>query len=151
MKILPPTDLDCSVPNSPAAGRQSVWIGSGLSLLWLIINFVSSWVTDLTKDLSKIVHLPARAFVCLLPAASSKNQLSPYLTGILSASHWNITLYIGGRMSSQSCNDDAGLCPVHPLISLAKTHYANGFAQTFAQMPAKSGQTNFQFITAYEK
>jgi hypothetical protein len=98
-----------------------------------------------------MVHLPSRAFVYLLPAASSKTQLSPYLTGALSASRWNITLYIGERMSSQSSNDDAGLCPVHPLISLAKTHYANGFAQTFAQMPAKSGQTNFQFITAYEK
>jgi uncharacterized membrane protein YhaH (DUF805 family) len=58
-----------------------------------------------------MVHLPSPAFVYLHPAASSKTQRSPYLTGILSASRWNITLYIGGKMSSQSCNDDTG----HPL------------------------------------
>jgi hypothetical protein len=65
-----------------------------------------------------MVHLPARAFVCLHPAASSKTQLSPYLTGILSTSRWNITLYIGGRMSSQSCNDDTGRPLRLNLISL---------------------------------
>jgi len=86
--------------------------------------------------LSKMVNLPARAFVCPHPAAPSKTYLSPYLTGLLSTSCWNITLYIGERMSSQSCNDDAGLCPVHPLILLVNTHFATEFAQTFAQLPA---------------
>jgi hypothetical protein len=145
MKILPPTDLNCSIPNSPVAVGQPVRTGSRLPLLRLITKFAA----DLTKDLSKMVHLPSPAFVYLHPAASSKTQRSPYLTGILSASRWNITLYIGGRMSSQSCNDDAGLYPVHPLISLGETHLITGFAQTFAQMPANSGQTSFQF-NAYE-
>ena len=149
MKTLPPTDIECSVLNTPATSCQSAWIESGLSLHRLIIKFTHNRVADLTKDLSKMLHLPARAFVCLHPAASSKTQLSPYLTGILSTSRWNITLYIGGRMSSQSCNDDGELPPGHPLISLGEIHLATGFAQTFAQMPANSGQTSFQF-NAYE-
>jgi hypothetical protein len=111
MKILPPTDIDYSVLNSPATGRQSALIESGLSLHQLIIKFTHNRVADLTKDLSKMVHLPSPAFVYLHPVASLKTQLSPYLTVVLSTSRWNITLYIGGRMSSQSRNDDTG----HPL------------------------------------
>jgi len=50
---------------------------------FFVINFDSSWVANLSKDFSKLVHLPSRTFVYLLPIAPSKIQLSPNLTGIL--------------------------------------------------------------------
>ena len=76
MKTLPPTDIECSVLNTPATSCQSAWIQSGLSLHRLIMKFAHNRAADLTKDLSKMVHLPARAFVCLHPAASSKIIIS---------------------------------------------------------------------------
>ena len=57
MKTLPPTDIECSVLNTPATSCQSAWIESGLSLHRLIIKFAHNRVADLTKDLSKMVDL----------------------------------------------------------------------------------------------
>ena len=116
---------------------------------WLIINFVSRWAADLTKDLTKFIHSPACGCSHVHLAASAKSRLTRHLSSICGVCSLSITLYIGGRMSSPSCHDDGGLPPVHPLISLGEIHLATGFAQTFAQMPANSGQTSFQF-NAYE-
>lgn len=96
--------------------------------------------SDLPKDLPKSVHPLAPAFTHLHSAASDKNPLNAYLTGISCTYRWDKTIYIGRKMLKQSCNDDAGLGFTHPLILLVVSHLAFGFAQTFARLaknPAK--------------
>jgi hypothetical protein len=98
-----------------------------------ITQFAAMADTDLPKDLSKSVHLPARSCTPLHLAASAKSALSPYLSGTSCVSDSSITLYVGIKMSGMSCNDDAGFHLAHPLISLAQIDVASRFAQTFAQ------------------
>ena len=105
----------------------------------------------LTKDLTKLVHRPAWARHYLHLVANQDSHKTLYLPAKPTVSAFTITLYKLQGLLTWSTNDDAGPYAAHTLISLGETHFATGFAHTFAHMPAKSGQTNFQFITAYEK
>jgi hypothetical protein len=83
-----------------------------------ITLFGPSPVADLTKDLTKRVHLPSPACFRLHPAAFPKKRLAPDFTGISCVSRWNLTSCGFRRMSALSRNDDTGSYRRLALVSL---------------------------------